>query len=309
MSDKFPLTVAIIVKNEERRLEECLKSVDWVNEIVILDDMSTDKTVEIARRFTDKIFQRAMDIEGRHRNYAYSKATNEWVLSIDADERVTTELRDEIIAVLSTHPQQHNAFSIPIKTYLGNRWIKAAGYYPADKLRMFRRDKFKYEEARVHPRAFLEGSCGRLQGDIVHYSWRNLSDFLTKFNRETSLEAEKWVLDGRKVSFPNTMRKFVDRFLKNYLIKRGYTDGFMGFLMSFFHSLYQIISYAKYYEIKKGISTAPDASGQPEQAAAGGSDQQALASGLGQPEQAAGGGSVEQARAIRSDVNPAPGKK
>src|SRR3989338_1630439 len=121
MSEKFPMTVAIIVKNDERRLEECLQSVAWANEIVILVDMSTDRTVELARKYTDKIFQRAMDIEGRHRNYAYSKATNEWVLSIDADERVTTELRDEIIAVLSTHPQQHNAFSIPIKTYVGNR--------------------------------------------------------------------------------------------------------------------------------------------------------------------------------------------
>lgn len=258
MSEKFPMTVAIIVKNEERRLEECLQSVAWVNEIVILDDMSTDRTVELARKYTDKIFQRAMDIEGRHRNYAYSKATNEWVLSLDADERVTPELRDEIIRTLSPNPQAHNAYSIPIKTYLGNRWIKAAGYYPADKLRIFRRDKFKYEEARVHPRAFLEGSCGRLKGDILHYSWRNLTDFMTKFNRETSLEAEKWMLDGRKVSFPNAMRKFVDRFLKNYLIKRGYQDGFIGFLMSFFHSLYQLMSYAKYYEMKNGIATGPD---------------------------------------------------
>lgn len=253
-----PLTVAIIVKNEERRLEDCLKSVAWAGEIVILDDMSTDRTVEIARKYTDKIFQRAMDIEGRQRNYAYSKASNEWVLSIDADERVTPELRDEIIHTLSAGGGPHNAYSIPIKTYLGSRWIKAAGYYPAAKLRMFRRDKFKYEEARVHPRAFLEGTCGELKGDILHYSWRNFSDFLAKFNRETSLEAEKWMLDGRKVGFWNTMRKFVDRFLKNYFIKRGYQDGFIGFLMSFFHSLYQLISYAKYYEMKNGIASAPD---------------------------------------------------
>jgi len=254
------LSVAIIVKNEERRLEECLQSVAWAGEIVILDDMSTDRTVEIARQYTDKIFQRAMDIEGRHRNYAYSKASNAWVLSIDADERVTPELRDEIIRTLSNANQPHTAYSMPIKTYLGKRWIRAAGYYPAAKLRMFKKDKFKYEEARVHPRVFLEGSCGELKGDILHYSWRNLSDFLTKFNRETSLEAEKWMLDGRKVSFPNAMRKFVDRFLKNYLIKRGYTDGFIGFLMSFFHSLYQLISYAKYYEMKNKISTAAEQS-------------------------------------------------
>ena len=253
MSDKFPLTVALIVKNEERRLEDCLASVSWADEIVIIDDMSTDRTVEIARKFTDKIFQRAMDIEGRHRNFAYSKAANEWVLSLDADERVSQELREEIQNVLRSNHGAYNAYSIPIKTFLGNRWIKGGGYYPADKLRLFRKGKFRYEEARVHPRCFLEGGCGKLKGDIVHYSWRNLSDFLTKFNRETTLEAEKWMMDGRRVTLLGTFRKFVDRFLKNYFLKGGWRDGFMGFLMSFFHSLYQLISYAKYYEIKHGI--------------------------------------------------------
>ena len=253
--NQFPLTVAIIVKNEERRLEECLASVSWASEIVILDDMSTDRTVEIAKKYTDKIFQRPMDIEGRQRNFAYSKASNEWVLSIDADERVTPELCAEIEKTLSANSGEYTAYAIPIKTFLGKRWIKGGGYYPARKLRLFKKEKFRYEEARVHPRVFLEGKCGELNGDILHYSWRNLSDFLNKFNRETSLEAEKWILDRRKVSLPNTLRKFVDRFLKNYFLKRGWKDGFPGFLMSFFHSLYQLISYAKYYEIKKGIAS------------------------------------------------------
>lgn len=254
MSGKCPVTVALIVKNEERRLDECLRSLTWAEEIVILDDMSTDRTVEIARKYTDKIFQRAMDIEGRHRNYAYSKAGREWVLSIDADERVTPELAREITEVLARDDGSFNAYSIPIKTYLGKRWIKGAGYYPADKLRLFRKGKFSYEEARVHPRALLEGKCGRLQGDILHYSWENLSQFIGKFNRETSLEAEKWVLDGRKVTLANTLRKVVDRFLKNYFLKGGISDGFIGFLMSFFHSFYQLLTFAKYYAVKRGFS-------------------------------------------------------
>ncbi|MBI4550084.1 MAG: glycosyltransferase family 2 protein [Candidatus Omnitrophica bacterium] len=254
MNGKCPVTVALIVKNEERRLKECLNSLTWAREIVILDDMSTDRTVEIAREFTDKIYQRAMDIEGRQRNFAYAKAGEAWVLSIDADERVTPELAREIAEVLSRDEGVYNAYSIPIKTYLGNRWIKGAGYYPADKLRLFRNGKFSYEEARVHPRALLEGKCGRLQGDILHYSWDNLAQFIGKFNRETSLEAEKWIQDGRKVTLPNTMRKVVDRFLKNYFLKGGISDGFMGFLMSFFHSFYQLLTFAKYYAVKKGIS-------------------------------------------------------
>jgi len=257
MSEKFPLTVAIIVKNEEHRLRPCLESVDWVNEIVIVDDESTDKTQELAREFTDKIFERKMDIEGTHRNFAYSKATNEWVISIDADERITPELRDEIKQVLSAETT-HSAFAIPVKTFIGKRWIKGAGYYPAQKLRMFRKDKFKYEDARVHPGAILDGTCGTLKGDILHYSCPNLSQFIHKFNRETSLEADKWVTDGRKVSFPNIFRKCLDRFFKNYLLKKGWQDGFMGFLMSCFHSLYQLFSYAKYYEIVNGNASAED---------------------------------------------------
>src|SRR5687767_2475186 len=99
MSAKAPVSVVVIAKNEEKRLEDCLKSASWAREIVVLDDMSTDRTVEIAKKFTDKVFQRQMDIEGRHRNYAYSLATQDWVLSLDADERVTPELAEEITRV------------------------------------------------------------------------------------------------------------------------------------------------------------------------------------------------------------------
>jgi glycosyltransferase involved in cell wall biosynthesis len=251
---KAPLSVVIIVKNEERRLEDCLKSVAWAAEIVIVDDMSTDRTLEIASRYTDKIFKRAMDIEGRHRNFGYSKASQDWVLSIDADERVTPELREEIERIVAGNRDECQAYAIPIKTFLGRRWIRAAGYYPARKVRLFRKDKFRYEEAKVHPRILFDGKCGELNGDILHYSWRDLADFFAKFNRETTLEAEKWLEDGRKVSLANILRKCVDRFLKNYLLKGGFRDGFIGFLMSFFHSLYQLISYAKYYETKKGIA-------------------------------------------------------
>ncbi|HNV87276.1 MAG TPA: glycosyltransferase family 2 protein [Candidatus Omnitrophota bacterium] len=254
MSEKFPLSVVIIAKNEENRIEDCLASAAWASEIVVLDDMSTDRTVEIARKFTDKIFQREMDIEGRQRNFAYSKATGEWILSLDADERISPELEKEIRGALSNDTKEFNAYAIPIRTYLGTHWIQGAGYYPAHKDRLFRKGTFKYEEARVHPRLFREGKCGRLNGDIIHYSWRNLSEFLTKINRETTLEADKWIQDGRKVSLGNTLRKVVDRFFKNYFMKGGVKHGFYGFLMSLFHSYYQLMTYAKYREIKQGTA-------------------------------------------------------
>lgn len=255
MSEKFALSVAVIAKNEEKRLDDCLKSVAWANDIVVIDDMSTDRTVEIAEKYTTNIKQRKMDVEGTHRNYAYSQAENQWVMSLDADERVTPELAEEIKRVLGSDKGEYNAYAIPIKTYMGNRWIKGAGYYPARKVRIFRKDKFRYEDSGVHPRIFLEGKCGELNGDILHYSWNNLSEFLTKINRETTLEAEKWLQDGRKVTFWNIFRKTIDRFLKNYFLKKGYKDGFYGFLFSYFHSYYQLMSYAKYYERVNHIMT------------------------------------------------------
>lgn len=248
---KAPVSVVIIAKNEERRIEDCLKSADWAEEIILVDDQSTDRTVEIAKRYTDKIFHRSMDIEGRHRNYAYGQASQNWVLSLDADERVTPELAGEIGKVLQQNNGQYVCYAIPIKTFIGTTWIRGAGYYPAGKVRLFRKGIFRYEEAAVHPKALYDGACGMLNGDILHYSCDNLEKWITKFNRETTLEAEKWVIDGRRVTLANSLRKTVDRFLKNYFLKEGWRYGFYGFLMSIFHGLYQLLSYAKYRDMKK----------------------------------------------------------
>ena len=248
---KTPVSVVIIAKNEEKRIEDCLKSAAWAEEIVLVDDQSADRTVEIAGRYTDKIFHRTMDIEGRHRNYAYTLASQEWILSLDADERVTPELADEIQKVTEQNNGRYVCYAIPIKTFIGSEWIQGAGYYPAGKVRLFRKGKFRYEEAAVHPKALYDGACGLLKGDILHYSCENLEQWIAKFNRETTLEAEKWVTDGRKVTLFNSLRKTADRFLKNYFLKQGCRYGFTGFLMSVFHGLYQLFSYAKYREMKK----------------------------------------------------------
>ncbi len=245
------VSVVIIAKNEEQQIRECLESAKWADEIVILDDFSTDKTREIAKEYTNSIHQRKMDIEGKHRNYAYSLARNEWVLSIDCDERITPELAEEIPKALETNTE-YTAFSIPIRAFLGKRWIRYAGYYPGRKTRLFKKSCFRYEEAEVHPRIIHEGRCGKLNNDILHYSYKSFYDVVNKLNRETTLEAKKWIQDRRKVNFLKIMRKSISRFLKFYFQKKGYKDGFLGFMFSFFHALYQLLSYASYWELKKG---------------------------------------------------------
>jgi len=250
---QFPLSVVIITKNEEENIRECLKSVQWADEIIVVDDGSTDKTREIAREFTDKIIVKKMENEGRHRNWAYAQAKNEWVLSLDADERITSELKEEICQILKNN-KEFSAFTIPRKNFLGDYWLRFGGEYPAGQLKLFKKASFRFEEVEVHPRAFLEGKCGHLQKPMLHYSSKNFTDFLNKFNSQTTLEAKKWISTNRRMSLGHALRRTIDRFLRKYLFKKGYKDGFIGFMLALFAGLYQIISYAKYWETKKVTS-------------------------------------------------------
>lgn len=245
------LSVVVITKNEEKNIETCLKSVHgWADEIIVVDDESTDATVKLAQPYASKIFHRKMDVEGSHRNWAYTQAKNEWILSLDADESVTEELKQEIGETLSKGPA-FNGYSIPRRNYIGNYWIKYGGQYPAGQLRFFRKNKFKYEEVEVHPRGFLEGDAGHLTKDIIHKSYRDFAHYLAKLNGQTTLEAKKWIQTNRNMTFGKTLWRTIDRFPRAYLRKKGYKDGFIGFMVALFGSLYQIVSYAKYWEMKQ----------------------------------------------------------
>ncbi|MFH1479061.1 MAG: glycosyltransferase family 2 protein [Candidatus Omnitrophota bacterium] len=250
MSNKtIKLSVVTIAHNEEGKIETCLESTQgWADEHIIVDDFSTDKTVELAHKYTDKIFQRKMDVEGIHRNWAYAKAKNEWVLSLDADEVVTEELKKEISEATAGNAE-FNAYSIPLRTYVGDYWVKHGGWYPAGKLRLFKRSKFKYEEVGVHPRIILDGKCGHLTTDIIHYGYVDFSDLFQGLNRQTTLEAEKWFNEKRKIGVAKMLWKACDRFFRSYVRKQGYKDGVVGFVIAIHGAMYQVFSYAKYWEM------------------------------------------------------------
>ncbi len=248
--DREKISVVVLTKNEQANIRECLACVkDWADEIIVVDDGSEDNTVSLAKEYTDKVLEREMDIEGRQRNWAYSRAANEWVLSLDADERVTQELKNEIDEVLSK-VTVYNGFTIPRRNFIGRQWIRYSGWYPSPQLKLFRKDKFKYEEVSVHPRAFMDNPCGHLKADLIHYSYKDIEDFIQKLNRQTSLEAEKWISTGRKMSFGVALWRTVDRFFRRFIGKKGYRDGFIGVMIAYFDSLYQILSYAKYRQMK-----------------------------------------------------------
>lgn len=253
------LSVVVIARNESSRIKDCLESVKgWANEIIVVDDQSTDNTVEIAGEYTDKVFVRKMDIEGRHRNWAYAQAQNQWVLSLDADERLTPESRQEISRVLTSEPSA-GAFTIPRKNFLGDYWLAWGGQYPSAQLKLFLKDKFKWEEVQVHPRAFLDGECEHLKEPMLHYTYRDFGDFLAKLNNQTTLEAKKWFkvyeTDPKKanykMNFIHAFWRYNDRFLRAYLRKQGWRDGFRGFMSAMLSGLYQMVAYAKYWELKR----------------------------------------------------------
>jgi len=222
--------------------------VTWADEIIVVDDQSTDNTVEIVKKYTHKVFIKKMDIEGRHRNWAYAQAKNNWVFSLDADEIATPELKQEIIHVLKNIPKE-NGFTIPRKNYIGDYWVKHGGWYPSPQLKLFRKDKFRYEEAAVHPRAFMDEPCGHLKADIIHHSYRNLEDFLRKLNLQTTYEAQKWFDQNKPMRLGRFIWRSLDRFTRGYIFRQGFKDGFIGFVIGYNAALYQFISYLKYREL------------------------------------------------------------
>jgi len=245
----LPLSVIVLTKNEEKNIRACLDSVaGWADEIIVVDDESTDKTVDIARGYTDRIITRKMDIEGKHRNIAYALSKNLWVLSLDADERATAELKAEIDSVL-TGSIQYNGFTIPRRNFIGSYWVKHGGWYPSPQLKLFRKDKFRYEEAGVHPRVFMDDPCGHLKSDIIHYSYKNFEDFLSKLNNQTTREAQKWFGQNKPMRLGRFLYRSIDRFMRTYVGRQGFKDGFMGFVVAYYAALYQFISYLKYREI------------------------------------------------------------
>ena len=255
--NKVKLSVVILTKNEEKRITDCINSVlGWVDEIIIVDDESSDNTREIAEKLGAKVLVKKMVVEGTHRNWAYSQGENEWVLSIDADERVTEELKLELCELLNASPEC-NAYTIPRRNFIRDYWIRWGGQYPAAQIKLIRKGKFSWEEAEVHPQAFVDGKCGHLKYDLIHYTYRDWADFLKKLNYQTTLEARKWYKlsseDPKKarykMNFIHALWRTGDRFFRAYFAKQGFRDGFIGFMAAYFSSLYQMVSYAKYRDI------------------------------------------------------------
>ena len=248
------LSVIIITCNEEENIKHCLESVKWSDEIVIVDSFSSDKTVEIAREYTSQVFQNKWTDFSQQKNLALEKASSEWILNIDADERVTPELKKEILAVLNSQFQSFDGYYIPLRNnYLG-RWIRHCGWYPDYHLRLFRRGKGRFNERIVHESVVVEGKKGHLKFCLNHYSYKNLSDHLNKIDKFTSLAAEEMFTNGKRARVFDLLLRPLVKFIKMYLIKRGYLDGIYGLIVSIMGSFSVFAKYLKLWELSRGKS-------------------------------------------------------
>jgi glycosyltransferase involved in cell wall biosynthesis len=252
------ISAVLITYNEEANIEAALRSLEGiVSEIVVVDSFSTDLTVKIARRFTPKVFERKWTNYSDQKNYADGLASYPWILSLDADERLSPELREEIKALGPEEPAC-SGFSMPRRVYYLGRWIKHSGWYPDRKVRLFRKDRARWEGAYVHEDLVVDGEIRRLEGDILHFTYRNIADHLARINNFSDLGAQKLYAQRKKCRLRHLLLIPPGRFVKSYILRRGFLDGFAGLVIAVLNGYGIFVRYAKLREIwKKGERIEP----------------------------------------------------
>jgi glycosyltransferase involved in cell wall biosynthesis len=248
MPAREKISAVIITFNEEKKIERCLKSLTWAEEIVVVDSFSTDSTVEICRRYTDKVFQHPWPhSSSEQRNIADRYASNDWIIAIDADEVVTTGLRDEILEMFERGPR-HDLYMLPRKEYFAGRWIEAGGWYPQYKTNFYRKSLGTWVGP-IHLKVITKGTIGYLKHPILHDGYVSYKAFMDKFNYYSSIEAEAdFVREHRRFSLLRALFKPVERFFGRFVRHRGYRDGIHGLFMAAVIAINYFLRELKIYE-------------------------------------------------------------
>ena len=252
------ISAVVSAYNEEKNLRECLKSLKFADEIIVVDNQSVDNTSKIALEFTKNVFKQKnnpdeIDIQ---KNFGFEKATNEWILSIDADERVSEELAEEIKSILSAKPSSAfliNGFWLPRKNLIFGKWIEYTGWYPDYQLRLFRKGKGKYTKKHMHEDITLMGESAKLTGHIIHNNYETISSFLTKTLVYAKNEAENLLEKGYEFSYFDVIKFPLSEFLSRFFARKGYKDGFHGLILSLLMAFYHFLTFCYIWEKKDFI--------------------------------------------------------
>jgi glycosyltransferase involved in cell wall biosynthesis len=238
------ITATIITLNEERKIARAMESLRCCDEIVVVDSGSNDRTAEIAAKLGARVIESPWGGYARQKNFAAECASNEWILSLDADEALSEALEGEIWQIKKNGPR-YDAYTMPrLAQYMG-RWILHSGWYPDRKVRLYQRSKAKWVGDYVHESVVVNGRVGHLQSDLLHFTCDSLSEHLRTMDRYTTLAAEQLVAQNKAIGLRHLLLDPIWTFWRSYLLQRGYLDGIEGLTIAWMAALYNFVKYAK----------------------------------------------------------------
>ncbi len=244
MTSRQKLSVTIITFNEEKLIREALESIKWADEIVVVDSLSTDRTVEICKEYTEQVYQISWHGYVEQKNIATEKTTYDWVLNIDADEQVSAPLAEEIRRVLAT-PSHYVGYFMPRKTYYLGAWINHCGWYPDYKLRLFDKRAGQWIGKSLHEKVLMKGPTAYFRHDLFHYTYEDVFDHVQTMNNYTSIAADR---KTTSISGAGILFRTFFAFLKKYIVKQGFRDGARGIIVSLLSAFTVTLKYAKLWE-------------------------------------------------------------
>ena len=243
------ISVTVRTFNEEKNIRDCLESLSWADELVVVDSGSTDNTVSIAREFTDRVIVQEWLGHIGQSQFATDLASNLWVLHMDADERISPALRDEI-AALDLDVSPYDAYEMPRRHFFMQRWIDHSAWYPDYKIRLFRKDRCRWGGYAPHDEVKVKGPKNKLRNDILHFIYRDIAHFAATKNAYSSLTAADHFKNGRKARIVDFALRPVYAFLYRYFVRLGIADGIAGFTISVMEAHAVFVKYVKLYEIQ-----------------------------------------------------------
>lgn len=257
MSERPPVSVCVVAMDEEANIADCLRSADFADEWIVVDSHSSDRTREIAAECGARVIERDWPGHIEQKNFAIDQAAHDWVLCLDADERVTPQLRESILAALARDDRPDGFEFNRLTEYMG-RWIRHGGWYPDRKLRLYRRSKGRWGGVNPHDHVRLEGRVERLRGDLLHYSYRSLSDHIATIDSFTTIAAREKRKAGRRASLADLTLRPGWRFLRMFAFRGGFLDGVPGFVVATMGAFYVFQKYAKLRELESRESSGGD---------------------------------------------------
>lgn len=245
------LSVVICTKTEERMIGDCLKSVEWADEIILIDDFSLDKTVEIAKKFKAKVFLHQWQGFSEQKNFGFKKTTGDWILFLDADERVTPDLKREIIKTIEVSNNSFSGYKMPRLNNILGKNMYYGGWYPDYQRRLVKREKFKKWEGKLHEQLLLYGQTGRLKANLYHLTHRSLSWMVEKSIIYTHYEAkERLKMKHPKITWWRFFRPMAQEFFFRLIQKSGWRDGIIGWIEVIYQTFNQFLIYARLWEMQ-----------------------------------------------------------